>query len=331
LIFLEDHVFSPRLSPEIDPFNLDDTKNDNDSNSNNNNNKNPKIDKAKSRPRVPTTPQQREQEILETELIMEGINAIASEDMETFHKYYCIKQHLWYRASPLYENDRDDDDDDDDNDNEHDDPHPERRSRKRPTKYKIDIGMAPRSLESIGDILCLTLFNNSRKEGGPKLPELNSRRDHFEPYKKIMKTTLPYEEGEMLFAVVWEGIEEDKKDHEFYLVTGRNIWRSPIRGIATLNMEYIDRNWTTDPPTVDTVLLSIVCTSDDYYYKVSHMYDGPIIVPDVENSTYGPNRQKKRVDRSRTMNMDNDSLEEFCHPWVSPIDYNTYMEANPPS
>ena len=310
-IVLEDHELSPRHTKMPVPV-YNHTR---------------KTNHQKIYPMVQTPQQLREEEIYQTEQMIERLHATIPEPMGTYHtmQYYCIKQHLWYRATPMYDHDDDDEPDDSSDDDNHNHHH-----QKRPVNFNIDIGLTPRSVDSIGDVLCITLFNNRQKEGGPKLPELNARRDHIEPYKKNMKTSLPFEEGELLFAIIWEGIEEDKSDHEFYLVTGRNIWRSPIRGIATLNMKYIHRNWTTHPPTAETVLLSIVCTRDDYYYKISHMYDGPIIIPDVENSTYGPNRQKKRIDRSRTMDMDNDSLEEYCHKWVTPDDYHTFMEANPP-
>ena len=332
-IFLEDHELSPRRTTTV--VTPSTTNHDN----NNTNSSSIMYDPNMKQPhqhRSKVRLQSREQEIYETEQIMERLQAAAttsnskSSSFQLVH--YCIKQHLWYRATPMM--DDDDAEEEDNNDDERDarrrENDKEPQQQKQQQYYKVDIGLAQRSLESIGDVLCLTLFNNSRKENGPRLPDLNARRDHLDPYKKTMKTSLPFKEGELLLAIIWEGVEEDKKDHEFYLVTGRNIWRSPIRGVATLNMEYIDRNWTTHPPTVDTILLSIVCTRDDYYYKISEMYDGPLIVPDVENSTSGPNRQKKRIDKSRTVDMDNEALEEHCHPWVSPNDYHSYVEANPP-
>ena len=328
MIFMEDHELSPRRPTT--------TTNGTSRSSDTPVIYDPHI-KHHRRHQAKTPRQQREQEIYETEQMLERIHAIVPDQMTPVHLHYCIKQHLWYRATAIVPNEDDDSDDMNDDTNDQTDksdndepPSSQERPSNQPQHYKIDIGLAPRSLESIGDVLLLTLFNNSRKEGGPKLPDLNARRDHLDPYKNSMKTSLPFQEGELLFAIVWEGLEEEKDEQEFYLVTGRNIWRSPIRGVATLNMEYIDRNWTTDPPTVETVLLSIVCTREDYYYKISDMYDGPLIVPDVENSTSGPNRQKKRKDRSRTMVMDNDLLEEHCHPWVSPNDYHDYVEANPP-
>jgi hypothetical protein len=245
----------------------------------------------------------RQQKEMETNLVLERIRTLVKqsqsehEQEEQQELYYCIKQHLWYRVQAIPNN-----------------------------KYMIEIGLAPRALEAVGDILSIVLYDKD----GPKM-ELTSKRDKTSHYdmNQNRKVTLDYEEGELLFAITWEGIEQDKGDQLFYLVTGRNIWRCPIRGTATLNMEHINRNWTTLPPDTKTVLLYIECSSEDYVNKVSNLYKDALVTPDVENSTSWQNRSKKRIDKTRTTTI-NDPIENYIHPWVLPYDYNTYIEANQP-
>jgi hypothetical protein len=243
--------------------------------------------------------------MIETEQMLERMRSLLPDETNESQLFYCMKQHLWYRATPIRDSKNDNDDDTID-------------------KYLIEVGLAPRALESVGDILYIVLYDKN----GPKL-ELTSKRDNTDEINKYRKSSLHYEEGELMVAITWEGIEQQKGDEDFYLITGRNIWRCPIRGMATINMEYIDRNWTIHPPDTGTVILYIECTKEDYYHKINHLYDGPLVTPDVENSTSPENRQKKRIDKTLTTTTD-DPIENYCHPWLLPMDYETYIEANEP-
>jgi hypothetical protein len=268
-------------------------------------------------------------DVEETERIMDMIHSVLPPDIE--HTHYCVKQHLWYRVKPLHVNTN----------------ITTKAEETSPgsAQYLIEVGLAERSIQSVGDILYMSLYpkpgmttttsshplSNKKPQKSPwKLPDLTSHRDNIEPYKQIMITSnVPYKEGELFCTITWEGIEKEKGDeHDFVLVTGRNIWRCPIDGIVSLNGQYLHRNWAVDRPDTETPLLFIICSKEDYYRKLSQMYDGPLIVPDVENSTK-EKKFKRSIDKSYNMNATNDGpLDQYYYPWVSPKDYDIYIEAN---
>jgi hypothetical protein len=188
--------------------------------------------------------------------------------------HYCTKQHLWMRA--VAEN---------------------------PYEYRIDVGLAPRAWDAVGDMLKVELYSG---EDGVSI-----RRA-----KNIF-----YEEGDFFLSIQWEGIEF--KDKEFYLVTGTNVWRCPIRGTVRLNPDDADRKWKVDRPESTHVMLTIHVSREDYLVKLRQEETPPEEAeePPVEE----PDPPKKHKENPNKNPKTNDPLTTYRHRWVCKEDYETFM------
>jgi Ribonuclease H2 non-catalytic subunit (Ylr154p-like) len=165
-----------------------------------------------------------------------------------------------------------------------------------PYEYRMEFGFTTRSLESVGDIISIEL-NGIVKDGSST---------------KTKKKSIYYEEGDLFFAIKWEGVE--KRDGSFYLVTGKNIWRCPIRGTVTLNEAYADRNWKVEPPDETTILAYIQCSREDYYAKVSQQHQSIKVIDKDKPITH---KNKTHIDELDETN--------YNHRWVDLEGYETFM------
>jgi hypothetical protein len=165
-----------------------------------------------------------------------------------------------------------------------------------PYEVRIDVGLAPRAWEAVGDVTKVELY------GGEGVT--------------VRAKNVFYEEGDFFLSVQWEGIEYNK-DNEFYLVAGTNVWRSPIRGTVRLNPQDADR------PESTHVMLTIHVSREDYLFKVEQEEreeeepeEPPVSEPEPpKKHKVNPNKNPKT----------NDPLETYKHRWVNLEEYEIFM------